>query len=216
MDPAEFEQYFQFIEDMPSTDSYQVFGLNNNIERLYEKNIVFDILKQVSLLNTKRVPLNNPLDIKIKDENDGKVKDIALSLIRSLRHQFDQPPTFQQEPLFVFVKREVSQYNALLSVIKSSLVDLVNAIDGKIQNSEKMEKLWYQILFNYVPTIWLHASYPTCYKSLGDYIANLNDRLNFIEKLVKGIFEIPSYWFPGFFDQVAFLNVLRQRKARQQ
>ena len=69
---------------MPENDSEDIFGFNSNIERLYQKNSTFAIFRQVNQLSTRSVPFNNPLDIKTKDENDNKVKEIALGLLKTL------------------------------------------------------------------------------------------------------------------------------------
>ena len=48
-----------------------------------------------------------------------------------------------------------------------------------------MDKLWNSLYSNTVPQQWLVVSYPTCRKNIGDYIKNLNERLDFINEWIR-------------------------------
>ena len=68
-------------------------------------------------MNTRIVPINSPLDIKIKDENDQKVRDNAESLLKSMPKEFDESlvrqrfPITYSDPLSNLINRETDKYN---------------------------------------------------------------------------------------------------------
>ncbi len=173
------------------------------------------------MLNTRIVPVSNPLDVKVKDENDLKVKENAENLLRTIPVPINSDevkqkfPIGYRSPLYNLLNREVNKYNRLLEVIRSSLTLMIDVLEGKETYTDELEKLWHSILFNIVPNMWLKASYQTCYRSLGNYIVNLTDRMNFIKKWVEHG-DPDSYWFPGFFDQQSFLVSLLQKRARRE
>ncbi|CDW77756.1 dynein heavy chain axonemal [Stylonychia lemnae] len=232
-----FGDFSEFMRSLPEFDQEEIFGFNDNIQRLNQRNMIFDILKKVNLFNTKIEPFNNPLDAQVKDQSDMVVRDMSQKLLLNLPQLFVQEminsmyPLKYDIPLSTFIHREVFKYNNLLLVIKNSLINLVNMIDGKIHQTIQLDTLWQEILYGIVPRSWLLASYPTCSTSISDFIKNLNERLEFMRNWIeKGLIKekesidfegfnnsnngLNSYWFPGFFDQSAFLTALRQKKAR--
>ena len=93
-------------------------------------------------------------------------------------------PLNYEEPFTALIHREVFKYNRLISMIKTSLIDLQIAIDGRIQSTPYLEQLWYDLYFSHVPQAWLNLSYPTCLRNLGDFIVNLTQRVNFLKQWI--------------------------------
>ena len=89
------------------------------------------------------------------------------------------PIQFQDSINSVFVQ-ELLNYNRLTKVIKRSLIDIKNAVSGTVGITRSLEKVFNSMLMGKVPELWLEKSYLSL-KSLGNYINDLCERLNFFK-----------------------------------
>lgn len=78
------------MKTLPDNDEEEIFGFNDKISSLHQRGVIYEIFQKVNELNSKRVPINNPLNIETKNENDLKVKDIAINLLKNLPKQFSK------------------------------------------------------------------------------------------------------------------------------
>lgn len=62
--------------------------------------------------------------------------------------------------------QEAIRYNKLLTVIQSSLNDLLKALKGLVVMSEALEKMTLSLFSNMVPVLWASKAYPSL-KPLG-------------------------------------------------
>ena len=96
------------------------------------------------------------------------------------------------------VTQELTRYNGLIKTIRSSLNDLKLAIKGEVLLSSELEVALKQIRQGYVPELWLAKSYPSL-KSLGSYIKDLSDRLDFFQNWIDTKGQFPKfYWINKF------------------
>lgn len=73
--------------------------------------------------------------------------------------------------MFNFTK-ELTRFNKLLIVIKTSLTEIQKAIKGKVAMSADLEELHTVLADGRVPGSWMNTSYPSL-KPLGGYITDL-------------------------------------------
>lgn len=115
--------------------------------------------------------------------------------------------------LGVFVGQEIDRFNKLLSVMKSTLVNLDKAIQGTVVMSMELEMMFNDFLNNKVPGMWVKVGYPSL-KPLSSWVPDLILRVDFIAGwLYKG--PPMTYWLPAFFFPQGFMTATLQTYARK-
>ena len=98
----------------------------------------------------------------------------------------------------------MQRFNALLTVIRQSLIDLKLAIEGTVVMSPKLDAMYVSLLKNLVPVIWENVAYPSL-KPLSSWVKDLVLRVQFIRNwLVDG--NPRTYWMSGMFFPQGFMT----------
>lgn len=115
--------------------------------------------------------------------------------------------------LGVFVGQEIDRFNKLLSVMKSTLVNLDKAIEGTVVMSMELEMMFNNFLNNKVPAMWEKVGYPSL-KPLSSWVVDLIHRVDFMG---KWLYQGPpsTYWLPSFFFPQGFMTATLQQYARK-
>lgn len=71
-----------------------------------------------------------------------------------------------EESLNTVIIQEAIRYNKLLTVIKSTLNELLKALKGLVVMSEALERMTSSLFSNIVPVLWASKAYPSL-KPLG-------------------------------------------------
>lgn len=95
------------------------------------------------------------------------------------------------------IVQELVRFNALLAVIRSSLVALGQAVKGLALMSTDLDALGRSLFDGKVPAMWLRKSFPSL-KPLGSYIKEVLARVTFFSDWVAS--GPPAvFWISGFF-----------------
>lgn len=190
-----------YINLLPTEEDPEVFGLHPNANITFEQKTVREILETILVMQPR---ISGGKVLKTSEEI---VQDLAREIVARLPKRLDKKKandqTFQlteegqMQSLGVFVGQEIDRFNTLLSVMRSTLVDLDRAIEGTVVMSMDLERMFANFLNNKVPLQWEKVGYPSL-KPLSSWVTDLVLRVDFVSSwLYNGAPN--SYWLPAFF-----------------
>ena len=185
------EEVRSYINELPLEDDPEVFGLHPNANITFQQKTVSDFVATLSIINPKA-----------SGKGSGGISnnDIVLAMAIEIQNQIIDGITLKKtedmRPLDVFKGQEVDRFNQLVRIIKKSLKDLQNAINGYVVMSMQLERVYTAFLDKKVPALWADNAYPSL-KPLTSWIKDLVQRLEFMQSWAKE--EPQSYWVPAFF-----------------
>jgi len=122
-------------------------------------------------------------------------------------------PVRHEQSMNTVLVQELLRFNRLLDVVRSTLTQLADAVQGLVVMTAALETLGVALQQNRVPAAWHAAAYPSL-KPLGSWVTNLIERVEFFAKWVE---EGPphAFWVSGFFFTQSFLTGQLQNYARR-
>lgn len=205
--------YMQFIEEkLPLNDLTEVFGMHDNAEI-------------TSAINVTRSMLSTALTMQPRVTGGaGKSQDQVMAeacqgILEKLPKNFDieyatkRHPITYEESMNTVLLQELLRFNRLLSIVRSSLINIGKAIIGEVVMSTELEAIGNSVFDNRTPAAWMKRSYPSL-KPLASYIVDFVERLTFIQTWIdEGA--PASFWLSGFFFTQSFLTGIKQNYARK-
>eukprot|EP01116_Phalansterium_solitarium_P008654 TRINITY_DN225_c0_g1_i6.p1 TRINITY_DN225_c0_g1~~TRINITY_DN225_c0_g1_i6.p1 ORF type:complete len:4288 (+),score=2116.54 TRINITY_DN225_c0_g1_i6:207-13070(+) len=209
-DGAQLADYVALINALPPSEAPTMFGLHDNAAitvGIADAQTLFDAL--VSL---------QPRASSLGSSTTLVIVKLAEQLLEQLPPNIDldeavklHPINFHQS-LNTVLKHEVTKYNALLSVIRKSLKELLLALEGLIVMSNTLEETGASLYVNQVPKLWKTKSFASL-KPLASWMLDLEQRVAFINSWIYD--GIPTvFWFSGLFSPQAFLTAVLQNYSR--
>jgi dynein heavy chain len=122
-------------------------------------------------------------------------------------------PVAYGDSMNTVLTQELTRFNKLIEVIRSSLKDISLSIEGLILMSSVLEKTARSIFDGRVPELWMNKSYPSL-KPIGGYIKDLKERLKWFTDWIDNGHPV-SYWISGFYFTQSFLTGVLQNYARK-
>lgn len=202
--------YEEILTKMESIDQPAAFGQHINAEitsQILDSN---ELLESILSLQPQKV------------SSDGESRETkVLKMISDLYENIPQPVDVgalkyklrnDDNPLNVVLVQEITRYNILLAVLRSSLEQLEKGIKGLVLISPDLEAVLYSLFENKVPKGWSFAYFSL--KPLAVWMRDLIDRYAFLAqwaaKSAPHVFWIGAFTYP-----TGFTTSLLQRYSRK-
>ncbi|KAF5834888.1 hypothetical protein DUNSADRAFT_8192 [Dunaliella salina] len=212
---GELSTYVSFLSRLPLSETPEMFGLHPNAlitRNLQDTKQMLDSLLATMSQSESRTSEGGKSPEDIVYAGAGDILD-KLPADFDLEDAAKKFPQTHLESMNTVLCQELGRTNALLQVIRSSLLALQKAVRGIVVMSSQLEAVAYAFLSARVPELWLSRSFPSL-KPLGPYIHEVIERCNFFAGwLAKGTPTV--FWISGFFFTQAFLTGVKQNFARK-
>jgi dynein heavy chain len=208
---SKISEYFETIEEMSPFDGPEVFGLHPNADITY-------------MTTTAQGVLSTIVDIQPKESSGGggeTREDVVIRLCNEFLEKL--PDDFvphevkaklrktATNPMTIFLRQEIGRIQRVLSLVRTTLKDLLLAIDGTIIMSEALRDALDNMYDARVPNAWADISWTS--GTLGFWFTELIDRhVQFHSWCFHG--RPNAYWLTGFFNPQGFITAMRQEITR--
>ncbi|XP_025934664.1 dynein heavy chain 12, axonemal [Apteryx rowi] len=208
-----YEDYIEFIKNLPFSQQPEIFGLHENVDiskDLQQTKILFE-----SLLLTQ----GGGTQGGSSGGGDSTLYEIADDILSKLPNDFDiegsliKYPVRYEESMNTVLVQEMERFNNLIQTIRITLTNLKKAIKGLVVMDSELEALCGSLLIGKVPESWARRSYPSL-KPLGSYILDFLARLKFLQDWYE-LGKPTVFWLSGFYFTQAFLTGAMQNYARK-
>ncbi|XP_029769486.1 dynein heavy chain 2, axonemal [Terrapene carolina triunguis] len=205
--------YREFISMLPGMDLPEAFGQHPNADvasQITEARTLFETLLSLQ-------PQITPSGAAGQSRED-KVLELSADVLSKIPQELDYRGTQKvladdPSPLNVVLLQEIQRYNALLQVIRSSLVELERGIQGLVVMSTTLEEIFNCIFDARVPPMWERA-YPSL-KPLAAWTRDLGQRVEQFARWAETAHPPVLFWLSGFTFPTGFLTAVLQAAARQ-
>jgi len=210
-----YEEYLAHLKEMPESAHPEIFGMHENVNITKDLASTKELFDAVLLTQTGGGGGGSGSTA----ESDKLMEDLTNDILKKLPDNFDlevaleRYPVRYEDSMNTVLVQEMERFNNLTTVIRNSLVDLQKAIKGLVVMSGDLEACANSLLIGKLPAIWAKRSYPSL-KPLGSYVADLVERLNFLQQWFDNG-KPCAFWLPGFFFTQAFLTGAMQNYARK-
>jgi len=228
-DFTEHSKFIEYISSMPEKDSPMVFGLNNNADltfRLKESTEMVAVLldtqpKESSSSGGK----SREEEVKEKLENE-LIKQLPPNFsflevedrLRVMKGPKGLSATGKDVPLNVFLFQEIQRFQMILDIVRTTMVDMVLAIEGTIIMTAEIVESINAIYDFRVPKKWQYdptgAEISWLTPGLAAWLQGLVNRYNQLNSWISKE-RPPSFWLTGFFNPQGFLTAMKQEVTRQ-
>lgn len=206
------DDYMRYIQNLPLNPAPEAFGLHDNAEITTNQAEARTLLELVLSVQ----PRQSSGAGKSREE---VINEISQSIFDKTPNPFDYDdvmekyPTNYNESMNTVLAQEVIRYNKLLKVMKRDLPLVQKGLKGEVVMTEALDSLATSLFNNQVPDAFSKVG-PLSLKPLGSWIADINDRVDFINKwIAEGM--PAAFWLSGLFFPQAFFTGAKQNYARK-
>ena len=209
---SSYNSFKNYIKNLPINDMPEVFGLNENAEitsAIMEANALCSCI--LSLLPRTNAEAGINLEQNVKEK--------CLHFLTQIPNEFDlldvhkKFPVSYDESMNAVLHQELIRFNNLLIVIKNTIEQVIQGIEGNIVLNNEIEELINHIYDNLVPKIWQKIAYPS-EKPLASWMIDFIQRMRFFQNWTEN--GCPNdFWISGFYFTHSFLTGILQNYARK-
>lgn len=120
-------------------------------------------------------------------------------------------------PLNVFLYQEISRMQKVISIVRKTLVDICDAIDGQIIMTPDILEAINGVFDAKVPNQWVYdptgAEIAWIIPTLAKWFNDLIERNKQLYEWMKGSRPV-TFWLGGFFNPQGFLTAMKQEVTR--
>jgi len=202
-----------YVGSLPITPAPEAFGLHENADITKDQNDTYLMCNSLLLMSQSGGGGSSG------GGAEAATAAVVKEMIEQLPANFDieavqnKWPIMYEESMNTVIAQEMTRFNKLLSVIRSSLENIDLAIQGLIVMSSTMEEAYNSMAVNKVPDLWKGASYPTM-MSLSSYFKDLLLRLGMLQTWYE-TGQPKVFWLSGFYFTQSFLTAALQNYARK-
>ncbi|XP_076449104.1 dynein axonemal heavy chain 5-like [Babylonia areolata] len=209
---TKIDEFRDYINSLPNTDTPEVFGLHSNADITYQS-------------KTAKTILDTVLNIQPKDSGGGggetresvvyRMSDDMLEKLPPDYVPFEVADRLQKmgalQPMNIFLRQEIDRMQKVIKLVRLTLIDLKLAIDGTIIMSENLRDALDCMYDARIPKNWFKISWDS--STLGFWFTELIDRnTQFNSWCFNG--RPLTFWMTGFFNPQGFLTAMRQEVTR--
>lgn len=228
-DQQEHQKFLDYISSMPAKDSPVIFGLHPNAD------LTFRMKESIEMINT--LVDTQPKDgggsggkSKEEEVRDKLEKDLLPTLpndfieaevkdrLRVMKGPKGLSETGLNVPLNVFLSQEIARFQMILTIVRTTMQNMVDAIDGTIIMTPDLVDAITAVFDFRVPRNWCYdptgAEISWLNPSLAGWITGLNNRHHQLNNWISKD-RPPSFWLTGFFNPQGFLTAMKQEVTRQ-
>ncbi|KAJ8919734.1 hypothetical protein NQ315_006262 [Exocentrus adspersus] len=204
--------YLTLIDTFPPTDPPQAYGLHSNADITYQTNTTTAMFDQMLAIQPKESGGGGG------ESRETVVGRQASDMLSKLPKDYDPFEVKERlrlmnhlNPLNIFLRQEIDRMQKVIFLVRTTLKDLLLAVEGTIIMSESLGDALDNIYDAKVPFIWRRGSWEA--STLGFWFTELVERDNqFRNWCFNG--RPPCFWMTGFFNPQGFLTAMKQEVAR--
>jgi dynein heavy chain len=231
------EDIHKFIQTMPSYDAPEIFGLHSNSDLTYGTSQATYILSTIGDTQPKAANVGGgktreEIVVEKCDEllaqlppgyKDPEVRELVRKRSsKEMREVLGYSPEERVDgftiPLNVFLYQEITRLNKVISIVRSTLTGLKQAIAGEIIMTPQLLDALEMVFTARPPKNWYldagGAEFAWVMPSLGLWFGGLLDREKQLSSWLNNTRPI-SFWMTGFFNPTGFLTGVRQEVTRR-
>ncbi|XP_026846872.1 dynein heavy chain 8, axonemal [Drosophila persimilis] len=208
----EQEAYLLSIDEMLNVDPPQVYGFHSNAEITYQTNTMRNILDEIISIQPKES--SSGTGETREDRVARQVKEmlvktpLAFDMFDVRHHLLAMGATSSMN---IFLRQEIDRMQRIIILVRTTLKDLLLAVEGTIIMSETLRDALDNIFNARVPTVFKRGSWLS--SSLGFWFTELVERHTQFNNWCFGSRPV-VFWMSGFFNPQGFLTAMRQEVAR--
>jgi len=214
-----YETMWSHVDTSLPVETPALFGLQSNAEKI-------SLSQKTEELFTNLWDL---IDIQVEDgSSDGFIapQSQAEAVLGELREQCPEGWDLAEleertcdlvaadDPFTNVFRQEILLMSKLLTEIRTSLLNLAQAMSGEVQMSDSAEDLQSALASNRVPARWHAVAYPCC-KGLGGWFSDLLERHIQLDTWMSALMVPNVTWLGGLFSPLSFLTAVMQSSARK-
>ncbi|XP_037131069.1 dynein heavy chain 8, axonemal-like [Syngnathus acus] len=206
------EEYVDYIQGLPAVDSTQALGLHPNADIVYQRNTSAEVLDTITNIQPKEsaggsgATRESIVYSMAEDMLDKLPRDYIPHEVRASLKKMGP-----FNPMNIFLRQEVDRMQKIISLVRSTLLDLKLAIEGTIIMSETLRDALDNIYDARVPNLFRKLSWDST--TIGFWFTELLDRNR---QFYNWVFarRPKTFWMTGFFNPQGFLTAMRQEVTR--